>query len=131
MKKGLKGKKRQKKEMPYPPKALIKGALRRQFARSPMIRRVLEKAVHPIKKGIRGGKQFVCKKCKKAFPQKEVSVDHKIPVVPLNKTLEDMSYDEIVERIFCKEANLQVLCRKCHLKKTKEERLKRKNHRRD
>ena len=115
-----------RKERPYPDKPLIKGALRRLMARSPAVKRVLQKAVHPTKKGPRGGKQFICAKCKETYGQKDINVDHKRPVIPVSKTLEDMDYNEIVQRIFCKESNLQVLCRDCHKEKTKDERNRRK-----
>ena len=87
---------------------------------------MLNKAVHKTKKGPRGGKQYKCKKCKKAFANKDVQVDHIKPVVPTNTTLQDMDYNKIVSRIFCPPKNLQVLCKTCHKAKTKEERAERK-----
>jgi len=122
--KSKKGKK--KKPKPYPNPQLIKGALRRLMARSPIVREVREKAVHPTKKGPRGGKQYKCSVCKKAFAGNKIQVDHKVPVIPLNKNIGDLSYDELVKRIFCKKSNLQVLCLDCHKEKSKEERAKRK-----
>jgi 5-methylcytosine-specific restriction endonuclease McrA len=91
-----------------------------------MIKRVREKAVHPSKKGPRGGKQYICSKCKKTFGAKDISVDHRIPVVRLSSSLQEMSYDQMVEQIFCNEVNLEVLCIECHKTKTARERKERK-----
>jgi hypothetical protein len=110
-----------KKERPYPDKIIIKGALRRVMARSPIIRFVLDRAVHPYKKGVRGGKQYICRCCKEAFPANRVAVDHIEPVVPTNRSLESMDYNELVSRIFCLANNLQVICDVCHKTKTKAE----------
>ncbi len=118
--------KKPKKTEPYPNPQRIKGALRRLMARSPIVREVLAKAVHPTEKGPRGGKRYICAKCKNTFGQREVSVDHRQPVVPVTKHLQDMDYNEIVQRLFCKKSNLQVLCKECHKAKTAEERKKRK-----
>lgn len=95
------------------------------MSRSPILYKVKEKAVHKTKKGPRGGKVYICKKCKATFPGKDVQVDHIKVVVPLNKTIHDMSYDEIVKRMFCPISNLQVLCKSCHSKKTTHERKER------
>jgi 5-methylcytosine-specific restriction endonuclease McrA len=112
--------------MNIPNKNLIKGALRRLFTRSPVVREVREEAVHKTKKGVRGGKQYVCKKCKKTFALKDVQVDHIKPVIPLNKTIDDLDYNTLVKRIFTTKRNLQVLCKSCHKIKTAHERKERK-----
>lgn len=49
-------------------------------------------------------------------------VDHIEPVVPLTGFI---SWDDIIERMFCEVDGLQVLCYDCHNKKTREERQKR------
>ena len=118
-------KKKIKKERPYPDKTLIKGALRRLMARSPVIRKVKETAVHPSIRGPRGGKTYICADCNKTFPGKDIAIDHIKPVVPLTKDLNSMSYDDIVKRIFCPISNLQPLCKACHKVKTSDERKKR------
>ena len=100
------------------------------MARTPLVREVREKAVHPSKKGPRGGKQYICNGCKKTFPGNAVNVDHIVPVIPLKKTIHDIDYNTLVKRLFCKKSNLQVLCKECHTKKTKEEREERKKWKR-
>jgi 5-methylcytosine-specific restriction endonuclease McrA len=56
--------------------------------------------------------------CLKWFPDKEVNVDHKIPVGALNCSADLAGF---VERLFCEEQNLQCLCSNCHDIKTKKE----------
>jgi len=114
------------KDLNIPNKNLIKGAIRRLFSRSPVIKEVRAKALHPTKKGVRGGKQYICSECKKTFGMGDINVDHIEPVIPLDKTINDMDYNEIVERIFCDISNLQVMCKPCHKDKTKQERKEKK-----
>ena len=65
--------------------------------------------------------EYQCNQCKNWFLDKETAVDHKIPAGSLN------SGDDLkgfVERLFCEEEHLQVLCKTCHDTKTKLEKLK-------
>lgn len=66
---------------------------------------------------------YECNKCKGHFPNKEVQVDHILPVVCPKKGFE--SWDIFITRLFCSSDNLQVLCKGCHEIKTKKERVKR------
>ncbi|RLG16538.1 hypothetical protein DRN69_00600 [Candidatus Pacearchaeota archaeon] len=113
------------KKTSYNQKTQIKGALRRLFSRSPVKNEVLNEAVHPTKKGIRGGKQYICNICKNTFPLKDVQVDHKKPVIKASENINDIDYNTLVDRIFCKKSNLQVICKICHKKKSAKERRKR------
>lgn len=65
--------------------------------------------------------EFKCAECGDWFPQKEVAVDHIIQVGTLKK-FEDLP--GFVERMFCAESGLQVLCTECHKAKGTEERNK-------
>lgn len=102
----------------------IRSALRQKSTRWPPIYDVLEEARRPSKsKNKRLKWEYQCAKCKKWWPQKEVSVDHIIPTGSLK------SFDDIpgfVERLFCEKDGLQVLCDGCHNVKTAAERLARK-----
>ena len=119
-----------KKKSTFNLKTVVKGALRRAFARWPAAAEVREDSIHPTIKGPRGGKQYTCSECGKTFGVTKIAVDHLEPVIPLDKTVEEMSWDEVVERMFCDKANLQVLCKEvCHKKKTSEERKARKEYR--
>ena len=63
--------------------------------------------------------EYQCNYCKKWFSDKEIFVDHVIPVGSL------MCANDLpgcVERLFCEEDNLQTLCSECHNKKTLNER---------
>lgn len=63
--------------------------------------------------------EYQCAKCGGWFPDKEVSVDHTVPVGTL-KCWEDLP--GFCERLFCSSEGLQVLCSTCHGIKTAEER---------
>ena len=63
--------------------------------------------------------EFQCAECQAWFPQKEVSVDHIIPVGTL-RTWDDIA--PFVQRLFVGHAGLQVLCKLHHDAKTKLER---------
>jgi 5-methylcytosine-specific restriction endonuclease McrA len=120
-------KKKANKEQPYPNPQAIKGALRRLMSRHPEIIKLRNKCVSKTKKGPRGGKMYVCSLCKKAVSGNKLNVDHLIPVIEIGKTLQDYTYDELVERIFCPIKNLQCICTDCHNKKSSEERKQRKD----
>jgi 5-methylcytosine-specific restriction endonuclease McrA len=62
--------------------------------------------------------EYQCNKCKKWYPDKEVHVDHIISAGSLN-CAQDLPL--FVERLFCEQDNLQVLCTTCHNKKTLKE----------
>lgn len=47
--------------------------------------------------------------------------DHKSPLVPVETTLEAMSWDEVVNRTWCAPENLQSICVSCHKIKSKAE----------
>jgi hypothetical protein len=59
----------------------------------------------------------VLERCK----SKEFHMDHIEPVTPYDKEFHDMTLDEIADRNYCKEDNLQYICESCHKKKTAKE----------
>ncbi len=67
-----------------------------------------------------------CNKCKNYFPDKQISVDHVIPLGEL-RCKEDLP--GFVERLFVEVDDLQCLCSTCHLSKTASEKQFRKNKR--
>lgn len=63
--------------------------------------------------------EYQCACCKDWYKGTEVQVDHIVPAGTL-RSFEDLP--SFVEKLFCELDNLQVLCSKCHDKKTKEDR---------
>jgi 5-methylcytosine-specific restriction endonuclease McrA len=72
-----------------------------------------------------------CALCGLAEAKSYAVVDHILPVVPLDKSFEDMTLDETVDRMWCEPANLQVLDQVCHLKKSKDEAIIRKKYKKE
>lgn len=66
------------------------------------------------------GKHYRCAKCRKHHPSADVQVDHINPIV--DPEIGHESWDKVVYNMYCDSNNLQVLCKTCHAKKTKEER---------
>ena len=60
--------------------------------------------------------EYQCNTCKQWFAEKHINVDHMVPAGSLN-CAEDLP--GFVERLFCEQENLQVLCENCHNIKTK------------
>jgi 5-methylcytosine-specific restriction endonuclease McrA len=65
--------------------------------------------------------EYQCNSCGKWFPEKQINVDHIVGAGSLN-CAEDLP--GFVERLFCEQDNLQVLCTHCHDKKTQSEKQK-------
>jgi len=115
----------------YNQQSRIKGAMRQVAKFAPEVKEALNLSVHPTIKGPRGGAKFTCAKCGEAFDRKEVQVDHKDPVIPVDKRTVDLDWNTIVERMFCSAENYQVLCKPCHVIKSNDERKERKKYRDD
>lgn len=99
----------------------IMGALRVAARFRPENKKVKEMAVSNEYSGVRGGKMYICNYCKNVFGPRQIHIDHIKPVIPLDKTTEDMSWDEIIDNLFCPIDNLQVLCIDCHHDKSAKE----------
>ncbi len=104
-------------------RGLIKGAIRRAFARSELHQRISSRTriEHSDPNRPRCSKWSFCEECGLIIPTWTTSVDHIQSVIPLNSSMEEMSMDELINNIWCEESNLQVLCDPCHTQKTKEE----------
>lgn len=81
-----------------------------------------EKKINP--KTGRLAQMYKCASCTEEYTSKEVEVDHIDPVVPISGFI---SWDNVIERIFCTADKLQVLCTTCHKKKSKIENKHRKD----
>jgi len=108
-------------------RGLIKGALRRAFSRSELRNKVADstRINHSDPERPRVKKFSWCQECGQIVPSYTTSVDHILPVIELHRSMEDMSADELIDRIWCEEENLQVLCEDDHNIKTKLENLQR------
>jgi 5-methylcytosine-specific restriction endonuclease McrA len=103
---------------------LIKGAIRRVFARSELRQKVIAATIvaHIDLSRPKVKSWCRCKVCYNHIPKSYMEVDHINPVVPYDKALEDMTWDELVNNLWCDENNLQAICSDCHDEKTKKER---------
>lgn len=118
-----------RKKPPFNQNAAIRAALRRLFAKSPAVRACMHKVRREVPKYNADGRlakrpavQYLCTLCKKWVGSTKVSVDHKDPVVALDGFVD---WNQFIDRLFCSEANLQVVCEKCHQDKTNAERIHR------
>lgn len=100
----------------------IRSALRNAFSKYPPKYEALKQAKHKVDWG-RTKVAYKCAECLELHPSKEVQVDHIEPAGSL-KTYSDLP--AFVERLFCEQDGLQVLCKECHNKKTQAERAERK-----
>lgn len=102
---------------------LIKGAIRRVFSRSELRRQALDstRIEHYDEERPRVTKWSWCTDCGIIEPTYLMEVDHVTPLVPLDGSLEDMTWDEVVNRTWCDPVNLKPKCKDCHSIKTKGE----------
>ena len=109
-------------------RGLLKGAARRVFSRSELRRAALElsKINFSDPNRPRVKKWSRCPECNKNTPTYKMEVDHISPVIFYDQTLEDMSWDLLIDRIWCNIDNLRAICSDCHKIKTSNERKLRK-----
>lgn len=106
----------------------IVSSLKRSFSRSPTVRDFLNKyrreEVWLKKDGTKAKKPRVfypCFQCHKEFNSNSVQVDHVEPVVPLNIPVRHMCFNVLIDRLYCDESNLQILCKEHHKDKSQQE----------
>jgi 5-methylcytosine-specific restriction endonuclease McrA len=107
--------------------SFVKSALRSASQRWPPKYNTLNEACVGTKINIKTGrkaKHYKCNKCLNDFPQKDVEVNHIIPVV-LTSGFDN--WDGVIDRLFCESSNLEVLCKPCHDEVTKIEKEERKH----
>jgi 5-methylcytosine-specific restriction endonuclease McrA len=100
---------------------LIKGAIRRVFSRSELRKQALAKSLvqHHDETRKRVTKWSKCPECQQFTPTYKMEVDHVAPIIGLNEQMEDLTWDELVARIWCDIDNLRAVCKDCHKIKTK------------
>ncbi len=104
-------------------RGLLKGAIRRVFSRSELRKSAVERGriEHTEPQRPRVKKWSRCEMCLMPTASYEIQVDHKLPLVPVDSSLEEMSWDDLVNRCWCSIDNLQGICEECHKSKSKEE----------
>lgn len=104
-------------------RGLLKGAVRRVFARSDLRRQALDAAVieHADESRPRVKKWCRCAVCEKPTPKYLTVVDHLDPVIPTDSSFEAMGLDKTVDRTWCDPSNLQPICPDCHKVKSASE----------
>lgn len=99
--------------------SFVKSALRSASVRWPPRYQVLSEAYVGTRtnpKTNRQAKHYKCAQCLYDFVGKDVQVNHKTPVVPLQGF---DSWDGVVSRMFCEKSGLEVVCIPCHKDITK------------
>lgn len=119
-----------KKKAPFNVNASIRGAIRRVFARSPIVIEVKMSGRRDVPKynkdGSRSKKdavQYQCQVCENWVGSNYISVDHIEPVISIEDGFQD--WNTFVARLWCDKSNLQRICDDCHHTKTQEERFAR------
>lgn len=104
-------------------RGLLKGAIRRVFSRSELRRKAVEQSRidYTDAKRPRVTKWSLCEVCKQPTPTYLMQVDHKEPVVPIDVRFEEMTFDTLIDRMWCEYRNLTPMCKPCHSLKTKAE----------
>lgn len=116
-------------------RVLIKGALRRAFSRSALKAAALDAAQveHFDPRRPKVKRWCLCNYCKRPEARSYVEVDHIEPWVPLDKSwdswVQEVGMTVVVDGLWCPLTNLQVLCFRCHAKKTASEAAIRRVHR--
>lgn len=103
------------------------------FSRSELRRSIIDAALvnyadlnRPrVKKWVR------CAVCHVPEAKSYCVVDHKDPIIPVDRSFEQMSLDEVVDRMWCDPINLQAICPSCHDEKSKQERKQRTKNKKD
>jgi 5-methylcytosine-specific restriction endonuclease McrA len=103
---------------------LVKGAIMRVFSRSELRREVIDESImigYIDTSRPRVKTWCKCKECETPTPKSYMAVDHIEPKVPVDSSLEEMSWDELVDNTWCAKSNLQPICTDCHDRKSKAE----------
>ena len=103
--------------------SFIRSTIRSGFRRWPAKYNVIKAAFTERKINVNTGRlanHYRCASCKGEFVQTQIQVDHVEPVV--DPRVGHVSWDDFINKLFCTEANLAVLCKPCHKEKTSLER---------
>jgi len=122
-------------EVPEKSRRYVKEGIRKAFRFSYLYDRALDSARVEMPRYKKDGNLskipdvfYRCAKCDALWKKKnrEVQIDHIIPVVPIQSSELEMTISEYCYRVF--NNPLQVMCKYCHLEKTNEENNARKEY---
>jgi 5-methylcytosine-specific restriction endonuclease McrA len=101
-------------------RGLIKGKINSIFSRSELRLKVLNRSVVPHMDPNRPRVKTWCRCAGCGLPEAKsyMDVDHIKPKIGVTDVFDEMSFDLYIDRVWCPESNLQVLCQLCHTKKT-------------
>lgn len=101
-------------------KNLLKGLIRRLFARSDLRKEALARTaiVHSQPDRPNVTKWGFCEMCGLIEAQYLLEVDHVSPLIELHRELSDYEWSELIDRQWCDPSNLMVLDKDCHRKKS-------------
>lgn len=111
-----------KKKKVWTKEAFAKNELRKAFKRWPAA--YLVKLQARVERG-----KYKCALCQELFKDKEMEIEHRDPVVPVDKAGKDQSLDEYVDRLLVEVDKLDYVCKNCHKAKSATEMGLRKIHR--
>lgn len=100
---------------------LLKACIRRVFSRSELRQHAMltTRIEHFDPERPRVTKWSFCLECGTIEPTYKMEADHAEPLIPVNSSLEDMTWDEVVDRAWCELENLRPVCKPCHKLKTR------------
>lgn len=114
----------------YNANSAIRGALRRAFARSPVVKEIIAESRRETPKYKKDGTlakkpsvQRQCQVCDEWVGSTKIVVDHIEPVISVDDGFQD--WNVFIARLWCDRSNLQRICHTCHHVKTQTERIDR------
>lgn len=104
-------------------RGLLKGAIRRVFSRSELRRQASERGriTYAASDRPKVKKWSRCMECNQPTPTYLCDQDHWEPIIPVEISLEDMTWDQVIDNAFCPLWNLRTICKPCHKIKTQAE----------
>jgi|ERR1700677_524869 len=118
------------KKTPFNQNSVLRGAIRRAFSRSPLLKEILNESRREVPRYKMDGTRYKvdsvqrqCQVCNEWVGASHIAVDHIIPVIPIDGTFVD--WNTFVDRVWCGCENLQRICDTCHQIKTNKERFER------
>ena len=115
-------------------RGLLKGAIRRVFSRSDLRQTVISASVvrsHIDRTRPRVKTWCRCAICGECDAKSSMQVDHKNPIVPVTTSLSEMSWDDLINNLWCETKNLDSVCGRCHDIKTQGENVLRRKHKKE